>query len=203
MTSVLDKATLPRTRRPTGRPSRVVARCRPVTVLDLMILVAATAVGLGLDRSFPVLGRHGIPAPWAAELPCLAAWTVAALALRLRRPRPAFRLLMRQPGAVASLVVVLLVALVGAFGAVAVGVKWGLNSYGVQTGGNIPISLLILFGLLVAVSGVVGAWLGLAFSSRRRTEPGWIDLLGRALGTLWVVHLGVVTVLVWLQYLPR
>ncbi len=203
MTTLLETGTAARTRRAGGRAARGPARCRPVTVFDLMILVAATAVGLGLDRSFPVLERHGIPARWAAELPCLAAWTFAAFVLRLRRPRPAFPFLMRQPGAVASLFVVLLVAVVGAFGALALGVKSGLDAYGVRTGGNMPLNQIVLFGVVVAGAGVTGAWFGLALSGRRRTEPGWIDLLGRAVGTLWVTHLGVGAVLVWLHFLPR
>lgn len=166
-----------------------------------MILVAATAVGFGLDRSFPVLERHGISRPWAAELPCLAAWTVAAFVLRLRRPRPAFPILMRQPGAVATLVVLLLVLLAGAFGVLAWVVKAGLNHYGIPISGGAPLDVILFFGSFLAGSGVTGAWLGLALSGRRRTEAGWIDLMGRAVGTLWIVYLGVFAVIVWLSYL--
>ena len=35
-------------------------RCRPRTVLDLMILVAAIAVGLSLDKEYSVLGKFGL-----------------------------------------------------------------------------------------------------------------------------------------------
>ena len=97
----------------------------------------------------------------------------------------------------------LFVPLAGALGALAWSVKEGLNHYGILTGGGWPLHLFLLTGATLAGSGVAGAWLGLALSGRRRTEPGWIDLLGRAVGTLWVIHLGVVAVIVWIQYLPR
>jgi hypothetical protein len=82
-----------------------------------MILVAATAIGFGVDRipgwiSFPDLGSRGNAGSRAfayaqsvgqiqlGSVPFLATWTVAFLAIRLRRPRPALRRCLREPGMV-------------------------------------------------------------------------------------------------------
>jgi hypothetical protein len=154
-----------------------------------MILVAATAVGFGLSHS--LRGNR----EFALELSCLSAWTLAAFAVRVRQPRPALRVLLRQPGALATAVVLLLAPLAVAFGLLARAIKAVMVHFGyrtaVLTSGDLPISL----GAALAGAVVAGAWLGLALSGRRRPEPGWIDALGRALGTLWVIHAGVAVVL--------
>ncbi len=167
----------------TSAPRSVVRkRCRPLTLVDLMILVAAVAIGLRLDRSFPVLEHFGLPRPWSAELTCLATLTVAALILRHRQPRPRFRALMRQPGAVATHVVVLLVPLTLGLWVISWGIRAALRHYGLLRKNVFPLDNLLL--VLVALAGalVAGAWLGLAISGRRRPEPGWLDRLGRVLG---------------------
>ncbi len=203
MTSVLERAPVGRVRRDEGRPPRAKRRCRPITVLDLMIVVAATAVGFALDRSLPVLEHLGIPRTWAVELPCLMAWTIAAFVIRLRRPRPVFRWLMRQPGAVATHVVMLLVPIAGAIGVVAWVAKGILNHYRVPTGNFLPLPLILIGAAAMAGAFVAGGWLSLALSGRRRTEAGWIDLLGRVVGTLWIVHFGAFAVILWMLSLPR
>src|SRR5690349_1077887 len=104
---------------------------RKLTLLDAMILVAGTALGLGLTRQlsagsllgpFDPIGmlspRSGSPwttkdwAVWAVEtirgrffylIPLLVSWTVTVLALRMRKPRPRLIRLMAQPGAVACM----------------------------------------------------------------------------------------------------
>jgi hypothetical protein len=95
---------------------------RRFTMMDAMLLVAATAIGLGLvrefDRDFTSFIRDTYYQGWESQfgkavgmilrvialtLPCALAWTVATLALRLRPPRPPWRRLMRQPGFVACL----------------------------------------------------------------------------------------------------
>src|SRR6516164_1370010 len=91
---------------------------RSFTVLDGMILVAAPAVGLGVLRGMSVevdwagiLGVLFARLDWTGEsvgeligelvritMPSASATTMALLALRLRRPRPSWRRLARQPG---------------------------------------------------------------------------------------------------------
>ena len=90
------------------------------------------------------------------------------LVLRLRRPRPEWRAMLRRPGTMAALAMVF-------------GLFW-------VTG-----CLLIVFpeqvdpmtAAPIAVGGAVGAaWLILALIRRWDPEPGWIDRLGRILGCI-------------------
>src|SRR5690349_6178768 len=99
---------------------------RPITLFDLMMLVAATGIGLSLVQfgwprrvagawlfTWPVAPSNagGYPSKsWvlpiagraAPFLPCLAAWTGTFLVIRLRAPRPRRRRLLTQPGLVAA-----------------------------------------------------------------------------------------------------
>jgi hypothetical protein len=90
---------------------------RRFTILDGMILVAAVAGGFALRRAVEdALARHAYNADfndfsqfhslvyWIIEagFPFLAALAPAVFILRLRRPRPRWRRLIRQPGMAAS-----------------------------------------------------------------------------------------------------
>ena len=94
----------------------------------------------------------------------MLAWIV----VRLRRPRASWRGLLRQPGTVAVLAMIL-------------GLFWGTGA------------LLTLFpdffdswsAAPSAIGGAVAlAWVALALSRRWQAEPGWIDQVGRMLG--WI-----------------
>jgi hypothetical protein len=86
------------------------APLRRFTVLDAMVLVAATGAGLTLLRLFLAEGMlfHGAfvrtlatdiaQAANEVAFPFFLSWTPVVLALGLRRPRPRIRRLMRQPG---------------------------------------------------------------------------------------------------------
>ena len=105
---------------------------RTITLFDLMMVVAATAIGLSLVQfgwhakspaagfsTWPVSAKYsdgGYPSTrWVVPiagrvgpfLPCLVAWTGAFLVIRLRGPRPRRRRLLRQPGLVAAVVALL------------------------------------------------------------------------------------------------
>ena len=98
---------------------------RKFTILDLMLLVAATAIGFAIMRAYSLEALRNDLAPypdlpkvlltaWAyvvATLPVPAAWSVALLACRLRRPRPRWRRLASRPGFVASGAVGLVIAI--------------------------------------------------------------------------------------------
>ncbi len=83
---------------------------RRLTILDMTMLVAATAMGLTVLRAFWNSGwffRQYAPGSEISFLaqcgnqacfPFLASWTVCFLILRLRQPRPSLRRLARQPG---------------------------------------------------------------------------------------------------------
>jgi hypothetical protein len=157
---------------------------RPLTLLDVMILVAATGVGFhfcraSMDRQL-VETKSWTTINLASFV--AASWTISVLAIRLVPPRPGFRRLMRQPGTVACLIVAIVIAVkalyCGVIGAVAPPIKpnW-FETLALQSGS---------FGAAVCV-----AWLMLLLSGRRLPEPSWIDRLGRALGAYWIILLAI------------
>src|SRR4051812_48727482 len=83
---------------------------RRLNLLDLVALVAGCAAGLALGRYYIASGTHR-HYNWGSEpLAVAEGWgvslgvslTLTYLALRARRPRPALRGLVRQPGFVAG-----------------------------------------------------------------------------------------------------
>jgi hypothetical protein len=90
---------------------------RPLNLLDVMVLVASTAVGLAVARAMAgkLWGSTKLNEPYNSEvlqhvarwtvlcLPFLVAWTIAVLLLQMlsRRPRPGSDGLLWQPGAAA------------------------------------------------------------------------------------------------------
>jgi hypothetical protein len=105
---------------------------------------------------------YGLQVAFALLLGFTPAWIV----VRLRRPRPLWRVLVRQPGTVAALAMVL-------------GLFWGTGA------------LLILFpghfdSMTAAPSAIGGAvaiaWGTLALTRKWESEPGWVDRVGRLLG---------------------
>jgi hypothetical protein len=157
-----------------------------------MVLVAAVACGLALSLSSALvlwrlvsmkLSFHGGGGPRrtadlfvykieSSVLVLLAIvvmewfllpWLAAFVVIRLRRPRPALREAVRQPGTAAVLVVG----------------GWLMLSA--------PIAMvrdagLILVVRLLFVASVPTAWIALKWTGQWRPEPGWIDRLGRCLG---------------------
>lgn len=167
---------------------------RPFTVLDAMILTAATAAGLASYSSAGFRPENFLQYANDTETyvylfvnylvrsahPFLRAWGVAWIVIRLRKPRPRWRRLTRQPGVSA-----MLAACLGwAFGLVSLFLgclRWFHETPGIPTLNfhNVESILLGGFGVIVAwsVSVLVGCW---------RPEPTWIDRLGRALGVGWI-----------------
>ena len=96
----------------------------------------------------------------------LVAFTPALLLIRLRRPRPEWRALMRQPGFVAEVA-----AVVGFWS------FWYGGYFGVPVPG-----LLVLPG-----SAVFVAWIIQVASGLREREAGWVDRTGRVIGYGWIV----------------
>ena len=163
---------------------------------DLMILVAAMAVTLGLVRSV-VTASGRVPA-WGY---CLAvavagalAGTPALLALRLRAPRPSLPELTRQPGFAASLAGTAVLGL----GAIAIGILAVLRLARRvvivpgspppfrQSGSDWWQGVVVHFVPNVGPA-IIAAWLLLALSGRRCPGRGWLDPLGRALGVVWII----------------
>jgi len=183
-------------------------KARRLTILDGAVLVAATGLALAIARGAVGAARTTGEAALVLIPALLTCATAAVLALRLRRPRPDLRRLTRQPGAVAVLAASAALA-VGALPIAAAAivrlVRMSQASPAVVLGAvSVPVSGFEpgwatwltgpLFHLtrLVGVA-VLGAWIVLALSGRRRPEASWIDALGRLLGAFWiaafVVHL--------------
>jgi hypothetical protein len=90
------------------------------------------------------------------------------LVLRLRRPRPAWRAMLRQPGMAAALAMVF-------------GLFWGTGCLIVL----FPERVDPMIAAPIAIGGAVGAaWIILASARRWDSESGWIDRLGRVLGCI-------------------
>jgi hypothetical protein len=196
--------------RPMSSPSP-----RPFTLLDAMVLVAATAIGLGALRaavgdftelrqqlreslssasqtpvgwsplSWAIVSGYGLVA--TAMVPFCWAWTVALVILRQRRPRPPRRRMGRQPGALACSAAALLLvpALVGPLWWCAVTGLFGSMRY---ESAEWQKTLAVYFIFIPALTGfaVIGAWWSLYFGRRWRPESSWIDRVGRALGVYWI-----------------
>lgn len=160
-------------------------RDRPFSILDGMILVAATGVGLALGKTI-IHDVQSMPVHpmWIARPVSyfLLAWTLAFLPIRLRRPRPSRRRLFLQPGMAACIAV----AVVAAVDGLSWAYYWG------KFGSDGPSQMLERFwrGHSQHPGPAVGlCWLGLVISRRWRPEPTWIDRLGRFLGFLWILTL--------------
>ncbi len=169
---------------------------RKATILDAMILVAAAACGLALSRAMD--GPNEGSLNWfgrtadglvriSAVLPFLMTFTPAVLLMRLRRPRPRWRKLARQPGVAACSAA--MVPMVVAWLQIAYAeCQPRYESFFMQGGGG---------GRLFRDCGfhaglwVLAAWLALTLSGRRRSERSGIDRLGRVVGAGWLMMLAI------------
>lgn len=170
---------------------------RKIGLIDVMVLIAAMAVGALSIRPFLLYGlgmldlfEEFFPAyrfvayphvVLRAVEPWLASLTVAALIVRFRRPRPRLSRLVRQPGTAACLAAVAIMAASGVAGLA------GLATPGFP---RVEADALInqVFELFFSPVGAVVAavWLIMGLARIRRREPGWIDRLGRFLGWCWI-----------------
>jgi hypothetical protein len=120
----------------------------------------------------------------ALTLPFFAIWTLALIPLRLRFPRPRWRRLPNQPGAMAtcavgvSLVVALLHFCVVLF---VIPAQWHPISVGTN-------EWVLAYVHLASYPGVaaLASWVTLLLGRRWRAERSWIDRCGCVLGAYWV-----------------
>jgi hypothetical protein len=167
---------------------------RRFSLLDAMVLVAATAVGLPLMRSFfgvqfyvlrirnpgayylhwGALGLHGLSG-------CAVAWSVALILLGPVRYRTRPARLFRRPGTVAVVAAGVMALLTGLLFLVAYALERSL-----APAPQAPFYFTMLAPGQIG-AGVLCSWLMLALSGRWRPEPSWIDRLGRALGVYWIL----------------
>lgn len=183
---------------------------RRFTIADVMILVVATAVGSlfaksflpGFSRQLRYLSRQPIGA--GTMFATGVAWLhgpgscvvvplmLATLAIRLRRPRPSWRRITHQPGFAACAAMfcslipgILLYASIRhrpgfARRADSFDQVWYQMTHWTEP-------------------AVLGAWFTMGMTGRSRSEPGWIDRLGRLLGSYWVAMFVSTQALRWIS----
>jgi hypothetical protein len=167
-----------------------------------MVLVAATAVAFAIFRySVPSnIGLNTFGTPWEPQVfywmhrltPFPAMWSLAVTVIARSNQRGAQQRGSRHAGVIACY---------AATGAVAIAVLIASGFYAahiLEDQRNIPRIFshptqshpLPPFGsaTLEEIGGaaVLGAWSALAAGCRWRTEPTWIDRLGRVLGSIWI-----------------
>jgi hypothetical protein len=170
-------------------------RGRKFSILDGMIVVAATAISFAWTRSeiqHILRFQVGIPAGirfslWIPiPIPSLVSATIAVLVLRSRRPRPRWRQLVYQPGTVACAGIILVAALQAVLFALAL----GLNQIPALSFDRSAIGPQIHPALLHSAANwglaVIGVWLALVCVRRWRAEDSWIDRAGRIIGSCWI-----------------
>jgi len=174
---------------------------RAFNLVDVMILLAATAAAMGWVRanydwyffslawrSYYNLGDYIMAAIYFVRVlwPFLLTLTLTTLALRMRRPRPQREALARQPGVVACCAAT--VATAAIFWPTLIGIIAGVP--GITGSRRFWDDLVTGVKASEAVGvAVAAAWMTLALVSSWRPEPSWIDRLGRGLGTAWIVLL--------------
>jgi hypothetical protein len=181
---------------------------RPLRLSDAMLLVIAVAVGLWRNQvvsysAFPwttVKLHFSVEYALILVMPHVGATTVAVLAMRMMKPRPSFRGLGHQPGAVACLVASAALLLIALWFATTMmtgrALAFSQNVTRLPGGGVIASGGVLRFpdtGRWLIVYGdrvgftVAGAWLYLSLAGLWRSEATWIDRLGRAMGWLWII----------------
>jgi hypothetical protein len=180
---------------------------RPFRLSDAILLVIAVAVGLWRNRvvwysAFPwtkVKLHFSVEYALILVMPLVAATTVAVVAMQMVKPRPSFRRLGRQPGAVACLVASAALLLIALWFATTMitgrALEFSQNVTRLSNGGVRASAGVLKFrdtGRWLNVYGdrvgftVAGAWLYLSLAGLWRSEATWIDRLGRAMGWLWI-----------------
>ncbi len=193
-----------------SKPPRPVTS-RRFTLLDGMILIVALGLILGAARwlyeegsvwsliltfktdfawewdRFDYLALGLLVSATAVAVPT----TLAVLAMRLRKPRPRWRKLIRQPGLVACLMLLPSWAAALAFTVINVlsidqtmpEFKNG-TTYAQQ--GGVWVQGFAEWSSLLGGFAVLIAWGTLALAGRWRAEPTWLDRLGRLVGLAWI-----------------
>jgi hypothetical protein len=173
---------------------------RSLTLFDTMVLVAATAAGFALCRVcidyFRWVSEESRVGWWANQTRLASnlvlMWTLAYFPLRLRQPRPPWRRVARQPGMVACCAIVLAVAL-SALRVLSTAMEPGRAT--ALSGNNL---FVMVVSHIVIAHSVAAAWMALVLATGWRPERSWIDRMGRALGTFWLVALAILSCLPYL-----
>jgi hypothetical protein len=173
---------------------------RRFTLLDAMIMIAATAIGMVgsisiwnsafyeknpyLEFSVSFLRDHRAVMSYVGHYSyvlsaCAIMWTMALSLLSLKRPRPPIWRLARQPGVIGCWAASMAFLFTGC-------IKF-MNFYF----HNIILydwaDYLLDLSFSEVSCAVLVSWVIAAVSKRWRPEPNWIDRIGRVLGLIWIV----------------
>ena len=171
---------------------------RPFTLLDGMILVAATAAGFATIRAHSRFLLLDLPHPqgswrlldimgWVLRwiTPFLEAWSFAFLVIAYREPHPRWRVWLRRPGNVACIAATMALACEYTWIAL-ICVRFWEPHRRLWGQGYVP-SLHPMSFVSGVGSWIVGAWLALFLSGSWRPARGWVERLGRAIGIVWIL----------------
>jgi hypothetical protein len=166
---------------------------RPLTLRDLVILVANTALALGAARYAWTAASElyaNTPFQGAGTVYAISAFvavqSVGLVPLFLVNPRPRLRQLVRQPGAVVALTVAFTFAMIGLVESLVAIARCifpsplGVNRF--QAVWILSLSSPTLVGPCVTTS-----WALLLLIAGWRPQPNWLDRLGRVFGVSWMV----------------
>ncbi len=182
------------------------SRCRPFTIADGMVLVAAMGAGLAWsariwrkfgDQTFSGnswgTGWQRVIVLTGLILPCLLSSTVGMILVSLRSPSPGWRRNARQPGIAACLAVVISLLMPFPF-YLALVVREFSNPQSQLTLVDFPAMLLDLLMMVSPYLGffVLMTWLLSAVQRRWHPDSGWIDQSGRLVGVLWIASGAVI-----------
>ncbi len=180
-------------------------RCEPLaprkfTVLDAMVLIAATGIAFVPIRLFLWENWHfpdemSVPEIWRLGLevnvsliPLALSLSIALSLLSVTGPRPSRRRVYRRPG-MAACTVALVYAILSTIG-YAVFLYFSRALQGGMFNDNSSMMLWIRIGMqpMFLVGGAVASvWIVMWLSGTWRAEPSWIDRAGRALGVYWIM----------------
>jgi hypothetical protein len=157
--------------------------CRRFTLFDAMILVGGVAMGFAGFQSVSNWSRFD---RWfdfyIHAYSLLTLFSILILTLRLRRPRPPIRRIVRQPGTLAC------------FTAVAFGLLCNCVDvirsifHGQISDGSVEDWMGFFLKADRSAAYVVAiVWVIFALGRLGRPESGWIDPSGRLVGWLWIV----------------
>jgi hypothetical protein len=185
------------------------ARPRRLNLVDVIVLVLATAVGLWAIRPYlpgllamPEVFENGksVPGLWEPVVwlnsavvvePVLMAWSVAWLVLQLRQPRPRLRRLIRQPGFVATFASAVVLLVSGPIAGVVLTSEWRSANISTQPIIGPPRPDWIAYELWSAMvslqigASVLAVWGLLAVGRQCRMKSGWLDRVGQGFGIVW------------------
>jgi hypothetical protein len=203
MATAMEKAAAQAGARPTPLP-------RQFRLVDMMILVAAAALGCGIVQGFSALtdgeyswrnffeaarelpryfGSEGWIWPtsdliWmvgALASPFIAMLTLALIPIRLLGPRPRWRRLARQPGMMAAFASALAIALIDL---PFLGIR--LLTLEENVWPKFDVEEYAFITIMSISLAILVSWMTLFVGRRWCAERSWVDRLGRAVGVGWI-----------------